>query len=147
MKGILINPEEKTIDVVEVEDTLESIHHHIEAGTFDTVRIEHNDVIYVDDEGLYNKHDYFAIEGFPNPLAGRGLVLGTDYEGYSTDPIHDLLAIANMVRFISYEEALEMAKLVDAEGKRREQQHQGFGFIYIPIAGILEDARYTDSSD
>jgi hypothetical protein len=150
MQGYLINPEEKTVEVVELDDTIDDIKTHIEAALFDVVRLPHNDVIYVDDEGLYNKHDYFALEGYMNPLAGRGLVLGTDSEGESTDPIHDITDIANLVKFISYAEALEMAKLVDAEGAKREREAMatggGFAFIHFPIAGILEDARYTDSS-
>jgi hypothetical protein len=150
MKGYLINPEEKTVEVVEVGDGIDDIKTHIEASLFDVVRLPHNDAIYVDDEGLYDKHDYFAIEGYLNPLAGRGLVLGTDSEGESTDPIHELMDIANMVKFISYEQALEMAKLVDAEGARREREAMttggSFAFIHFPITGILEDARYTDKS-
>jgi hypothetical protein len=146
MQGILINPEEHTVEVVELEDDIDSIHKLIEAPLFDCVRLEHDDVIYIDDEGLYNKHDFFAIEGFPNPLAGRGLVLGTDSEGGSTDPIHDLTAISNMVKFISFEEALEMAQLVDSIGEKREAELGDIGFIYMPISGILKSARYTDSS-
>lgn len=149
MKGILINPEDRTVEMVEVEDdNVNNIQAFIEAPLFDVVRLPHDDALYVDDEGLYTKHDYFAIEGFPNPLAGRALVLGTDSEGYSTDPIHELMEIANMVKFISYEDAMEMAKLVDAEGVRKEAEYKdsGIGFIYVPIAGILESARYTESS-
>lgn len=147
MQGYLINPEEKTIEVVEVSDDLDAIHKLIEAPLFDVVRLDHDDVIYVDDEGLYNKRSYFALDGHVTPLAGNGLVLGTDSEGYSTDPIHDLIAISNMVKFISYQEALEMAQLADAEGKRQEAELKkggGIAYIYMPIAGILEAGRYTD---
>ena len=148
MQGILINPEEKTVTVVEdIEDG--DINKLIEASLLDVVRLEYNDAIYVDDEGLFMKHDFFAVDGLPNPLAGRGLVLGTDSEGYSTDPIHDLTAISNMVKFISFDRALEMAQLVDTAGREREQEFKengAIGYIYVPVAEILEQARYTEES-
>jgi hypothetical protein len=150
MQAYLINPEERTIEAVEIDDTVDGIYQVIEASSFDVVRLDHGDVIYVDDEGLYHKRDYFSLEGFKAPLAGRGLVLGTDCEGRSTEPAHDIMDISDMVRFISYDEALEMARLEDAAGKQREIQAKeqgGLAYFYIPIAGILESAAYTESSD
>jgi hypothetical protein len=148
--GYLIDPEAKTIAAVELSDTIDDIKRLIEAPLFDVVRLDLNDAIYVDDEGLYNKSDFFMLKNYPNPLAGRGLVLGTDSEGYSTDPIHDIMEIAELVKFIDYSEALRMAKVLDAEAEAaaREYEKQGmFGFVHIPITGILESNQYTEESD
>ena len=44
---------------------------------------------YVDDEGLYNgqldKIGHFFVKDYPNPLAGRCIVQGTDEEGEGVD--------------------------------------------------------------
>ena len=55
--------------------------------TFQGVYLPDEDVIYVDDEGLFKGSDsWWLLHGFPNPIRGRGLVLGTDDQGDSTSP-------------------------------------------------------------
>ena len=150
MKAYLIDPERQEVTEVEHDDSLNDIKELLQCHTFDVVRIEHSDAIYVDDEGLYRQHAYFMYDGIRAPLAGRGLVLGTDCDGYTTEPVHDLQTITDRVKFITYEEALDVAKRLDEEGRKREQEAKtsgGIGYIYVPIAGILESAAYTDSSD
>lgn len=150
MKAYLVDPEEQTVSQVDVDDSNKSIYAMIEADMFDAVRLEHDDTLYVDDMGLYHKHHYFRVEGLAAPLAGRGLVLGTDSEGYSIEPIHTLEEFTALVTFITYDEALAMARQVDLEGQAREEQYRrsgAVGYVYFPIAGILEDAAYTDPSD
>lgn len=44
------------------------------------------DTVYVDDEGLFNVSHFMFIKSYPQPLAGCGLILGTDKEGNSTSP-------------------------------------------------------------
>ena len=50
------------------------------------MRIDDSETLYVDDEGLYAENQrFFTWDGYPKPLAGRGLILGTDEEGESID--------------------------------------------------------------
>jgi hypothetical protein len=60
--------------------------------------------LYVDDEGLYVENQvFFNIKGCSQPLAGRGLILGTDdivvsvIEGESIDCMSSLEQIKDMV--------------------------------------------------
>lgn len=47
----------------------------------------YDDCMYVDEEGLLHAATHFLrVEGFPNPVAGKGYVLGTDEEGNSISP-------------------------------------------------------------
>ena len=83
MRAILINPADKTVKEVDYDGNFESIYTHIDCTTFAVpFTLENEDALYIDDEGLLKGHtDFFTIEGYPEPLAGCGLILGTDEEG------------------------------------------------------------------
>jgi len=97
MKAILIDPTERSIKLVEYDGNYRSIYKLIENGgsPFDVVRLEEDgqeESLFFDDEFLFkaedgNPHDYFVLAGpdwnFPNPLGGKGLILGVDEEGAS----------------------------------------------------------------
>lgn len=83
----LIDPAARTITPVEYDGNYKSIYELIGATTFDVVRVENDDCIFVDDEGLINgngqRNGFWTYGEYPQPLAGKGLVLGTDEEGES----------------------------------------------------------------
>lgn len=90
---------------VEIEDGIEGIYKALShplhpVNCFDCVRLnDAGDVIYVDDEGLWQNADrWFVVDGYQQPLAGRGLVLGTDERGRSTPPKVSLRTVKNLVR-------------------------------------------------
>ena len=64
--------------------------------TFDVVYFD-PDTVYVDDNGLWGASHFFQIDGM-QPLAGRGLVLGTDDEGDSIAPTTTLDALWRRAR-------------------------------------------------
>lgn len=103
MKAYLIDPFEQTITEVEHDGKLETIYALIQCGDsgFDLVHFGTNrDGIFVDDEGLYKKDQrYFVLEGFPSPLAGRGLVTGCDDEGETVAP---KISLRHLVEKISW---------------------------------------------
>jgi hypothetical protein len=88
MKAYLINPNDRKITEVDYTGDYTNIYTHIGADTFDVARFGESDCVYVDDEGLIKGpvYQFFAIHGHPQPLAGKGLVLGTDAEGESVTP-------------------------------------------------------------
>lgn len=93
-RGILINPYDETITEVRdkfVED-YQNIHKNLtELGvhsvhTLTCVRLSnYGDVIWLDDEGhLTAGRKCWSLTGYSYPLAGRGLILGTDHQGETT---------------------------------------------------------------
>lgn len=152
MYGFLIDPETKTVTKVSVAATLQSIREHISAACVDVVHLNsRGDVIYVDDEGLYNARHFFYLEQYEAPLAGKGLVLGTDSQGETISPRFVTLdQVQERVHFIDYEQALQLARKADHDAKQRlKEAPEGFVVHRINIAEILEDNtpnRYTDQS-
>lgn len=109
MKAFLIDPSAQTITAVEYDGNYKSITKMIEAQMFTTVQInEEEDTIYLDDEGLFVEgQSFFMIAGYPEPLAGKGLVLGTDAEGDSDEPVITFDSLLDCVQFgYLYKEAL-----------------------------------------
>lgn len=87
MRAYLINPHDQTITEVDYSGDYCQIYDLIECQTFDVARInDRGDVIYVDDEGMFHNSEFFDLPGYSQPLAGLGLVLGTNDEGESTSP-------------------------------------------------------------
>jgi hypothetical protein len=87
--GFLIDPVLETVTAVQVDpNSIDSIYKLIDADIFDAARFNNKgDAVFVDDEGLLKNHDhFFIVPGYPQPLTGKGLVLGRDSEGNSTAP-------------------------------------------------------------
>jgi hypothetical protein len=91
VKGILIDPFACTVTEVEHDaDHYQGIydlisHESMKVGTFTCAYsdlLKPGDAIFVDDDGLLKHCErFFQIAGHPQPLAGKGLVLGSDDEG------------------------------------------------------------------
>ena len=95
MKAILIDPVAETVTEVEhdgdyhqIYELLSDKEHGLNVGTFEIVRLgvktpddKIENTLYVDENGLLNEPRYFFIyQGYHQPLAGRGLILGTTLE-------------------------------------------------------------------
>ena len=52
MKSILIDVIKQEVKEVEHDNTLSNIYKHVDCGTFDVVRIDAINSIYIDDEGF-----------------------------------------------------------------------------------------------
>jgi len=87
--GYLIKPQEGIVQRVRCNDWRD-IYKWIGADTFDACTVtERRDAIYVDDEGLLKQQsndNFFKCATYDAPLAGIGLMLGTDAEGDSVAP-------------------------------------------------------------
>lgn len=88
MKAYLIDPFTQTITEVEYNGDYRNIYTHIDAEIFTTAQFnDFGDTVFVDDEGLWKEEqEFFLVAGYPQPLAGKGLVLGCDDEGESVEP-------------------------------------------------------------
>lgn len=84
MVGYLIDPFAQTVTPVEYDGDYRSIYKLIGCSTFTVASSSEGLDCYVDDEGLLNgPTDFFVFEDYPQPLAGKGLVLSHDEEGDS----------------------------------------------------------------
>ena len=79
--GILLDPNTQTIATVNVPE--DGIAATIGADLFDVVRLSEDHIAFVDDEGLMKPFGptMVMVKDYPQPLAGKVLVLGTDNEG------------------------------------------------------------------
>jgi len=88
MKAILIDPAGETlVTEVEVGSDYREIYKQLGCECFTTVRLGPRDTMYVDDEGLLNgsaqRIGGFQLKGYPQPIVGRGLILGYTPNGES----------------------------------------------------------------
>jgi len=102
MKAYLINPFAREVTEVEYSGDFEQIYDFLGGvRCFTCVTInQEGDGVFVDDEGLFNgDNEFFTVTGYPEPLAGFGLVLGCDPEGESVAPALTLEDLRDRVKF------------------------------------------------
>ena len=89
LEGFLIDPLSQRIIKVPVKPGIDDIYRLIQADTFDVAYFNDNlDCVFIDDNGLLHEgpKQFFYINGLHQPMAGRGLVLGTNGAGESVNP-------------------------------------------------------------
>jgi hypothetical protein len=108
MRAILIDPVRHTFTLVKHEGDYRQIYkrlsdpkHGLKVTTFDAVRVDERNTVFVDDEGLTkNPRYFFKLKDYAQPLAGRGLVLGVNRDGESCSTSLTLTHIKKLVRFV-----------------------------------------------
>lgn len=102
MKAYLINPFAREVTEVEYSGDFEQVYGFlggVRAFTCVTINQE-GDGVFIDDEGLFNgDNEFFSVAGYPEPLAGFGLVLGCDREGASCAPALTFEDLRDRVKF------------------------------------------------
>jgi hypothetical protein len=148
MIAYLIDPMARSITEVEYDDSnYRNICELIDAQLFDVVRFSATrDVIFVDDEGLFNPRGFFRVDGYPSPLAGKGLVLGTNSEGESIEPGLSLEDLEGTIHFINHGTAVRMAEVLDTQAAKAKEV-LGDSLVSISAADILKDQEYSDPSE
>lgn len=88
MRAFLIDPFKQEVTEVNYSGDFRQIYDLIDAQTFDVARLNtKGDGIYVDDEGLCAEDvRFFQHKFYPQPLAGKGLVLGCDMDTGESAP-------------------------------------------------------------
>ena len=103
MKAILIDVYNKEIREVDYDGTLDFIYFNLACRTFDVVRIDDVNSIFIDDEGLLRQNQLYFEYPSSNgsfQLAGSGLVLGVDDEGNSISPTLTVEDVKSKVNFL-----------------------------------------------
>lgn len=103
--GFLIDPETRTVTEVPVKGNYQAIYPIIDASTFTVAPVivddEYStDGIYLDDNGMFStgKRVWYTTL-YPEPLIGKGLVMGTDDEGESVSPAIDIETVRASIRW------------------------------------------------
>jgi hypothetical protein len=117
MKAIFIDAKNRKVELVERDfENYKLISEQIGCDTFTyATSFNNGDVLYVDDEGLFDRelNSFFTYEGAHQPFAGNGLILGTGFEGDSTDAVTTLMEVASKVEFMTRSEAFMCATLMN----------------------------------
>jgi len=146
MRGFLIDPEAKTITEVDHNGDYKQIYEFIGVDCFTVVQMDDVNCVYVDDEGLLNNPRYFfTIQGYHQPLAGKGLVLGVDEEG---ETIGTNLELEDLQKIIRFTELSVQGFRPLPEGKVTGPDHwMGAGIPIIghtPVFGLPEKEDKND---
>ena len=102
IKAILIDVEKQEVKEVEHDNSLQNIYDLLFCRTFDVVRIDDVNSIFVDDEGILKDNLYFEYSASDRvfQLAGNGLILGVDDEGNSISPTLTVEDVKSKVNFL-----------------------------------------------
>lgn len=106
MKAILIDPYKETVTEVDYSGNFEDINQLLDSRCFTVVHLdEKGNDLYVDDEGLLRGNlsfeKFIKMSSYPEPLVGKGLVLGSDNMGDSKDTTLTIDEVKSMVQFWS----------------------------------------------
>ena len=102
MKAILIDVKNEEIKEVEFDGTLHDIYELVDCATFDVVRLDETNGIYVDDEGLFVEDQLFFTyhgDNYSQTLAGNGLILGVNGGGETISPTLTVEEVREAVDF------------------------------------------------
>lgn len=101
------------------------------------------DTLWVDDEGLYVKDQaYFQVEGYAQPLAGYGILLGTDEEGETVGAYMEFKPFKRMISFLPNIELDHMESIPEGT----TEVHPAFGDKPIPVIGSFPVFRHKSKS-
>jgi len=152
VKAIWIVPDMKTLPMVQEidvgEGSLTEIYKVLDCNLVDVIRLdEFGNVMYVDDEGYMGKDYFFRFGKYPAPIAGRGLIMGTNqFTGDTIETTLNYKTIAAMCEPLTAQQAYDMARQADKKAAEHiaKSEKEGMHTIHIPIAEIMESAWYSD---
>lgn len=126
LHAILIDPTSRTVEPVELNRGYREISRILGCGCFTTLGLSRSEVLYLDDEGLLKEEPgpFFKLEGYPQPLAGRGLILGLDFDGES---VSTKLTVEKVRQKVSWPE-VKFVGFADSSGT---EDHPLLGSVHV----------------
>ena len=104
MKAIRIDSNSGKIEEVETTGKLPDLYRLIGCKYIEATRpriLLGADILYVNEEGLlHGENLFFKIAGFAQPIAGNGLIVGTDEHGDSKDCDTPIGIVSQCVEFL-----------------------------------------------
>jgi hypothetical protein len=119
-KTLLIDPFKQTITEVQYRGDYKDIYDLIECDTYDAARInKHGDSLFIDDEGLFKEQQAFFIhKDYPQPLAGKALLLGCRAsDGETIAPTETLEELTANIQFVMPVRVNGKVVWLDTEGQ------------------------------
>jgi hypothetical protein len=112
MQAFLIDPYKETISEFNYTGNFEDINKAIESRCFTVVNLDQKgNGMFIDDEGLLRDslslEKFIKISSYPDPVVGKGLVLGCDDSGESISTTLTIDELRSMVQFWSIFEVHE----------------------------------------
>lgn len=154
MKGILIDPFTETISEIEHSQDYKEIyrvlsHEAVKVDCFSVVSLSDTESLFVDDEGLLKDPKYFFMyDGYPQPLAGKGLILGLDQEG---DSISTQFTVEDIKKKVSFRNDLRVEGFEETQGiidhPALGEKTNYFGSVPVFSDGHKEEENDTKSND
>lgn len=146
MKAVFIDAVNRTvtdIDLPYAEAGFMSINRQLGCDTMTLAySFDNFDVIFADDEGLFNNpENFFIFSDYDQPIAGNGLVLGGNEWGESVDVKMTAAELAPKIAFASAEGVRHWFARANIESKARidilnqEMGDQAFA-IFVPFPEI-----------
>lgn len=92
----LIDPETQTVTKVEYDGSLEQAYKLIGCDLVEQVHLNNDNVLIVDEEGMFFKKHHFTIKGYPQWIAGKAIMVGADpfiWTRPPSIPIHEVRTI------------------------------------------------------
>lgn len=108
-KAVLIDAKSRQVRDIQVLDGLDGWYNAIGCELVTVVtQLDDWDSLIVDDEGLLkDPEQFFLWEGYDQPLAGNGLIVGCDEEGETQDCRTTAEAVRGKVKFMDAQEVMQ----------------------------------------
>jgi hypothetical protein len=115
MESFLIDPFMRKISEITYSGDYKEISKIIKCEHFTCAGFnKHGDTFFVDDEGMFKAdRAFFQHPGYPQPLAGYGMVLGANSEGDSVAPSITLNDLRRDIKWYS-EESISLLAAIGA---------------------------------
>jgi hypothetical protein len=116
MRAILIDPYQKQFSEIDYDGNYKTVYKLIDCRVFQVVGIGGEHVIYVDEEGLLHEpKPFFKWGAFPQPIAGKGLIVRVDVDGHDVAATIPLAAVEHhlsfpLVRFTGIDTTVEQGE-------------------------------------
>lgn len=118
VKMILIDSEAREVKQITLEEDantplFKAMQRQVDGLLAMATYLPNNDCVMVNDEGLFKFRNFFILKDYAQPLAGNGLVVGTDNEGETVDAVSTVEDIEKSVQFIDID---KLKLLLNTEG-------------------------------
>lgn len=144
MKGILIDPHERQVSLVQHDGTLESYYSLLDCDAVDRHDLSTADRIVLDQDGLaVEDQAFWRFQNTPLRMGGKALVVGVGPEGTDSDVVVDLGLVLNAVEWINTR--FVGMRTVD-QGIVPTPHGPGRGIVQVPIFEDLDPVPATPAA-
>ena len=108
IKAIVIDPVMCMITETTIDGSLESLQHAIGDRRIEVVYLDHPNVMYVDEEGLFLPNQSYFVYNDETPLAGKAVIVGVGEDGQTIGTSLNVTDLLSKIAFHSASEIVAM---------------------------------------